>query len=117
MNNYHLTTPQQNIWNLQKYYPNTAIANLCGAAFYKEKRNNRNMQQKRYPFYILLPCGRPKRTAGDSQSSDSGCMDIWDDNGAAGKTEFFWKPVRCDGQLSECKDKYRGGDEMVFQRI
>jgi len=25
-----LTTPQQNIWNLQKYYPNTSIANVSG---------------------------------------------------------------------------------------
>jgi len=27
---YPLTTPQQNIWNLQKYYPNTSIANVAG---------------------------------------------------------------------------------------
>ena len=34
-----LTTPQQNIWNLQKYYSDTAIANQCGAVIYKEKRD------------------------------------------------------------------------------
>ena len=26
-----LTIPQQNIWNLQKYYGETAIGNICGA--------------------------------------------------------------------------------------
>lgn len=31
---YRLTTPQKNIWNVQKYYENTAIANQCGAIFY-----------------------------------------------------------------------------------
>lgn len=35
-----LTTPQKNIWNLQKYYENTAITNLCGAIFYKERRDD-----------------------------------------------------------------------------
>lgn len=35
---FHLTTPQQNIWNLQRYYPDTAVSNLCGAVFYKERR-------------------------------------------------------------------------------
>ena len=29
-----LTTPQQNIWNLQKYYADSAISNICGAIFY-----------------------------------------------------------------------------------
>ena len=45
MEGFHLTTPQQNIWNLQKYYEDTAIANLCGAIFYKEKRNSTLLQQ------------------------------------------------------------------------
>ena len=40
-----MTTPQQNIWNLQKYYADTAISNLCGAIFYKEKRNTKQLQQ------------------------------------------------------------------------
>lgn len=39
MEYFHLTTPQQNIWNLQKYYNGTAIANLCGAVFFQEKRD------------------------------------------------------------------------------
>lgn len=40
MKQFHLTTPQKNIWNLQKYYENTAITNLCGAIFYKERRDD-----------------------------------------------------------------------------
>lgn len=40
MRYYNLTTPQKNIWNLQKYYGDTAIGNQCGAIFYKEKRDN-----------------------------------------------------------------------------
>ena len=39
MNYFCLTTPQKNIWNLQKYYGDTAIGNQCGAIFYKEKRD------------------------------------------------------------------------------
>ena len=42
---YPLTTPQQNIWNLQKYYDNTAIGNLCGAIFYQEQRNDKWLAQ------------------------------------------------------------------------
>ncbi len=34
---YHLTTPQQNIWNLQKTFPETSISNLCGAVFWGRK--------------------------------------------------------------------------------
>ncbi len=45
MKYFHLTTPQLNIWNLQKYYSDTAIANLCGAIFYQEKRNSVLLQQ------------------------------------------------------------------------
>ena len=45
MKKQHLTTPQQNIWNLQKYYEDTAISNLCGAIFYKEKRDSALLQQ------------------------------------------------------------------------
>ncbi|MBQ4522226.1 MAG: hypothetical protein IJA10_04665 [Lachnospiraceae bacterium] len=45
MEYFHLTTPQQNIWNLQKYYKDTSISNLCGAIFYNEKRNSLLMQQ------------------------------------------------------------------------
>ena len=40
MKYYNLTTPQKNIWNLQKYYGDTAIGNQCGAIFYKEERDN-----------------------------------------------------------------------------
>lgn len=45
MEYFHLTIPQQNIWNLQKYYGNTAIGNLCGATFYREMRESRLLQQ------------------------------------------------------------------------
>ena len=40
-----LTTPQQNIWNLQKYYGDLAIANLCGAIFFREKRDEILLQE------------------------------------------------------------------------
>ncbi len=45
MKYFHLTTPQHNIWNLQKYYEKTAIGNLCGAIFYKEKRNDKLLKK------------------------------------------------------------------------
>lgn len=45
MEYFHLTTPQQNIWNLQKYYEGTAIANLCGAIFFQEKRDEALLQE------------------------------------------------------------------------
>lgn len=45
MEYYPLTTPQKNIWNLQKYYADTAISNLCGAVFYQEKRREDLMKQ------------------------------------------------------------------------
>ena len=37
MKKYDLTTPQRNIWNLQRFYEKTSISNLCGAIFYEEK--------------------------------------------------------------------------------
>ena len=39
MKYYNLTTPQKNIWNLQKYYGDTSIGNQCGAIFYRGKRD------------------------------------------------------------------------------
>lgn len=39
MNHFNLTTPQKNIWNLQKFYENTAISNLSGAVFFEEERD------------------------------------------------------------------------------
>lgn len=39
MDHFNLTTPQKNIWNLQKYYENTAISNLCGAVFFEEEHD------------------------------------------------------------------------------
>lgn len=40
MEHFELTMPQQNMWNLQKYYNKTAITNLCGAVFFQEKRED-----------------------------------------------------------------------------
>jgi amino acid adenylation domain-containing protein/thioester reductase-like protein len=37
MEYYDLTTPQQNIWNLQKLYEDSAISNLCGTVFFQEE--------------------------------------------------------------------------------
>lgn len=45
MKKYDLTTPQENIWNLQKYYENTSISNLCGAVFYDEKCKIENLKK------------------------------------------------------------------------
>lgn len=45
MEYFHLTTPQRNIWNLQKYYSGTAIANLCGAVFFQERRDSKLLCQ------------------------------------------------------------------------
>lgn len=42
---YNLTTPQQNIWNLQSYYADTSIANICGAVFYRENRNEKLLKE------------------------------------------------------------------------
>ena len=39
MEYFNLTIPQENIWNLQKYYENTAISNICGTIFYKSAKN------------------------------------------------------------------------------
>ena len=36
MQKYNLTTPQKNIWNLQKYYENTSISNICGAVIFEK---------------------------------------------------------------------------------
>lgn len=45
MEHFHLTTPQQNIWNLQKYYEDTAIANLCGAMLFQERKDLKILQK------------------------------------------------------------------------
>lgn len=45
MEKFLLTVQQKNIWNLQKYYEDTAISNLCGVVFFKEKRNSSFLQQ------------------------------------------------------------------------
>lgn len=51
MKYYHLTTPQKNIWNSQKYYEDTAISNLCGAIFYDENKDE-NLLKKAIEQYI-----------------------------------------------------------------
>lgn len=45
MKYYDLTTPQQNICNLQKFYEDTAIANICGAVFYHEEHDTQLLQK------------------------------------------------------------------------
>lgn len=45
MEYFHLTTPQKNIWNLQKYYEGTAIGNQCGTIIFNEERNIALLQQ------------------------------------------------------------------------
>ena len=53
MKYYNLTTPQKNIWNLQKYYGDTAIGNQCGAIFYKEKLDNNLLKRA---IYKVIEC-------------------------------------------------------------
>ncbi len=40
-----LTTPQVNIWNLQKFYENTSIQNICGAVLYDELLDRKLLEQ------------------------------------------------------------------------
>lgn len=42
---FELTTPQKNIWNLQRFYEGTSIANNCGAIFFKEKCDHKLLNQ------------------------------------------------------------------------
>ncbi len=42
---YELTTPQQNIWNLEKYYEGTSISNICGAVFFEKKCDHQLLNQ------------------------------------------------------------------------
>ncbi len=58
MEYFQLTTPQQNIWNLQKYYEDTAISNLCGAVFYKERRDSLLLQRAIRQFIENQSCMR-----------------------------------------------------------
>lgn len=53
---YHLTTPQQNIWNLQKTFPETSISNLCGAVFWG-RRINVEIVRKALNKFIDLQAG------------------------------------------------------------
>ena len=45
MTQYKLTTPQKNIWNLQKFYENTSISNICGAVLFDEKYDSKLLEQ------------------------------------------------------------------------
>lgn len=42
---FELTTPQKNIWNLQKFYEGTSISNNCGAIFFEEKCDHQLLNQ------------------------------------------------------------------------
>lgn len=41
----NLTIPQQNIWNLQRYYEGTSITNNCGAIFFDKKCDHKLLSQ------------------------------------------------------------------------
>ena len=69
MNKFGLTAAQRNIWNLQKYYEDTAISTICGAVFFEEnideaKLNDalnrfiENQEGIRLQFYVEkgIPC-------------------------------------------------------------
>lgn len=43
---YELTTPQKNIWNLHQYYAGTAIANLCGVVIFEHSLNDVDILRK-----------------------------------------------------------------------
>lgn len=42
---FELTTPQKNIWNLQRFYEGTSIANNCGAIFFERKCDHKLLNQ------------------------------------------------------------------------
>lgn len=42
---YDLTTPQQNIWNLQRFYEGTSVSNNCGAIFFEKKCDHKLLNQ------------------------------------------------------------------------
>ena len=41
----HLTVPQQNIWNLQQFYKDTCISNICGSVFWQKNYNIKSIEQ------------------------------------------------------------------------
>lgn len=45
METYNLTTPQQNLYNLQKFYEETAVSNLCGVIFYRQNQDMELLQK------------------------------------------------------------------------
>ncbi len=45
MTHYTLTTPQKNIWNLQKFYADTSISNICGAVLYDGKYDSKLLEE------------------------------------------------------------------------
>lgn len=51
-----LTTPQKNIWNLQKTFAGTSISNLCGAVFFKRKIDS-NIIENAINKFIELQSG------------------------------------------------------------
>ena len=42
---YRLTIPQQNIWNLHKFYEGTSIANNCGVIFFDRQLDHTLLNQ------------------------------------------------------------------------
>lgn len=41
----HLTVPQQNIWNLQQFYKETCISNICGSVIWQKKYSVKIIEQ------------------------------------------------------------------------
>lgn len=41
----NLTTPQKNIWSLQKYYEDTAIGNIGGAVFFHKVHGEKLLEK------------------------------------------------------------------------
>lgn len=53
---YNLTIPQENIWNLQSYYENTCISNICGAVFF-ESINDSKILENAINKEFEIQCG------------------------------------------------------------
>ena len=41
----HLTVPQQNIWNLQQFYKDTCISNICGSVIWQKEYSVKIIEQ------------------------------------------------------------------------
>lgn len=74
MEYFHLTTPQQNIWNLQKYYRGTAIANLCGAVFFQERRDSKLLPESVNAVKNIMGIGMMLGSKGHQRKNCVNCV-------------------------------------------